>query len=119
MALTVHALQLEEHGGGQGVRDAGLLASAMARPENLAAYADPDACELVAANAFGMARNHPFADGNKRTALVACETFLLVNNHDLDAGDADLVAAFETLAAGQLTEADLAIWLRERTTEVE
>lgn len=113
VAEAAHAEQLAEHGGGEGVRDAGLLVSAMARPQNLAAYGNPDAAALAAAYAYGIARNHPFVDGNKRTAAVVSETFLMLNGHDLAASDAELVVAFVALAAGDLTEDELADWFRQ------
>jgi death-on-curing protein len=112
VARAAHAEQLAEHGGGEGVRDAGLLDSAMARPRNLAEYGEPDAAALAAAYAFGVARNHPFVDGNKRTAAVVSETFLVLNGHALDATDAELVVAIVALAAGELTEDELADWFR-------
>lgn len=114
VALAAHAEQLTEHGGGDGVRDAGMLDSAMARPRNLADYGAPDAAALAAAYAYGIARNHPFADGNKRTAAVVSETFLMLNGHTLSASDAELVVAFVALAAGELSEDELADWFRER-----
>ncbi|MEL6707044.1 MAG: type II toxin-antitoxin system death-on-curing family toxin [Pseudomonadota bacterium] len=114
VALAAHAEQLAEHGGGDGIRDAGMLESAMARPRNLADYAEPDAAELAAAYAFGIARNHPFVDGNKRTAAVVSETFLMLNGHSLTATDAELVVAFVALAAGEFSEHELADWFRER-----
>lgn len=114
VAQAAHSEQLAEHGGGDGVRDPNLLESAMARPMNVAAYGEPDAAELAAAYAFGIARNHPFVDGNKRTAAVVCETFLALNGWRLDASDAELVVTFLALAAGELTEEDLTDWLRER-----
>ena len=114
VALAAHAEQLAEHGGGDGIRDAGMLDSAMARPRNLADYGEPDAAALAAAYAYGIARNHPFIDGNKRTAAVVSETFLLLNGHGLDASDAELVVAFVALAAGELTEDELADWFRQR-----
>jgi death on curing protein len=114
VALAVHAEQIAEHGGSEGVRDAGLVESALARPQNLVAYTDPDAAELAAAYAFGIARNHPFVDGNKRTAAVISETFLMLNGYTLIASDAELVVAFLALAAGELSEAELAAWFRER-----
>ncbi len=117
LATAVHAEQLAEHGGGEGVRDPGLLESALARPLNLAAYGDPDAAELAAAYAYGIARNHPFVDGNKRTAAVISETFLMLNGHDLGASDAELVVAFLALAAGELTEEELADWFRMHLAE--
>ena len=112
---AVHEEQLAEHGGAAGVRDAGLLESALARPRNLAHYGQPDACELAASYAFGLARNHPFIDGNKRTAFVACELFLVLNGCSLTAPDADCVMVMLSLAAGELEEAEFAQWLRGRT----
>ena len=112
VALAAHAEQLAEHGGGDGIRDAGMLDSAMARPQNLAQYGDSDAAALAAAYAFGIARNHPFADGNKRTAAVVSETFLMLNGYALGATDAELVVAFVALAAGELGEDELADWFR-------
>jgi death on curing protein len=113
VAEAIHAEQLAEHGGGEGARDAGLLASAMARPHNLASYGDPDVAALAgAAYAYGIARNHPFVDGNKRTAAVISETFLMLNGHALTASDAELVVAILALAAGELSEEELADWFR-------
>lgn len=114
VALAVHAEQIAEHGGGEGVRDAGLVESALARPQNLVAYGEPDAAALAAAYAFGIARNHPFVDGNKRTAAVISETFLVLNGYALTASDAELVVAFLALAAGELNEVELAAWFRVR-----
>ena len=113
VASAANAEQLAEHGGAAGVRDPGALESAMSRPLNLALYGAPGIAELAAAYAFGIARNHPFVDGNKRTAAVVCETFLALNRYDLIASDAELVVAFIDLAAGQLSEAELTDWLRE------
>lgn len=112
VALAAHAEQLAEHSGGEGVRDAGALESAMMRPRNLAQYEQPDAAALAAAYAFGIARNHPFVDGNKRTAAVVGETFLALNGHRLAATDAELVVAILALAAGELSEDELADWFR-------
>jgi death-on-curing protein len=114
VALAAHAEQLAEHGGGEGVRDPGALESAMARPRNLTAYGSPDAADLAAAYAFGIARNHPFVDGNKRTAAVVSEAFLLLNGRELQAHDAELVVAFLALAAGELDEDEMADWFRQR-----
>lgn len=114
VAEAIHAEQLAEHGGAGGVRDAALLASALARPRNLAAYGDPDTAALAAAYAYGIARNHPFVDGNKRTAAVVSETFLVLNGWVLTATDAELVVAFLALAAGELSEDELADWFRQR-----
>ena len=112
--MAAHAEQLAEHGGGEGVRDRGALESAMARPRNLALYGQPDAAALAAAYAFGIARNHPFIDGNKRTAAVVSETFLQLNGHRLAATDAEVVVAFLALAAGELSEEETADWFRQR-----
>ncbi len=113
VAQAAHSEQLAEHGGIAGLRDAGLLESAMARPQQQAAYGAPDAAALAAAYAFGVARNHPFADGNKRTAAVVCETFLALNGYALTANDAELVVTILALAAGELSEEELADWLRD------
>jgi death on curing protein len=114
VAEAAHAEQLAEHGGGEGMRDRGALESAMARPLNLVAYGDPDAASLAAAYAYGIARNHPFIDGNKRIAAVLSETFLSLNGFVLDATDAELVVAFLALAAGEIGEEEMADWFRER-----
>lgn len=112
VAMAAHAEQLTAHGGGDGVRDAALLDSALARPQNLAAYGDPDVAALAAAYAYGIARNHPFVDGNKRTALVVSETFLILNGQVCTATDPEAVVAFLALAAGELSEDELAEWFR-------
>lgn len=113
VARAAHAEQLAEHGGAEGVRDDGLLESAFARPRNLADYGDPDAAALAAAYAYGIARNHPFVDGNKRTTAVVAETFLVLNGFGLAATDAELVVAILALAAGELTEDELTDWFRQ------
>ena len=113
VALAIHEAQLAEHGGLAGVRDEGLFLSAMARPQNLAAYGNrPDAADLATAYAFGLARNHPFLDGNKRTAFVVMELFLNLNGCALEADDAGCISVMESVAAGDLPEKDLAKWLR-------
>ncbi|HEX4693228.1 type II toxin-antitoxin system death-on-curing family toxin [Sphingomonas sp.] len=113
VALAAHAEQLAEHGGASGVRDPNMLESAMARPLNLVAYGDPDIADLAAAYAFGIARNHPFVDGNKRTAAVVSETFLVLNGFVLDCDDVELVTTFLGLAAGELTVEPLTGWFRD------
>jgi death on curing protein len=113
-ALTAHAEQIAEHGGGAGIRDMGLFESAMARPQQLEAYGEPDVAALAAAYAFGLARNHPFVDGNKRTANVVSLLFLLKNGWRVEASDADMTIAFIALAAGELSEDELADWFRQR-----
>jgi death on curing protein len=112
VAIAAHAEQLAEHGGGEGTRDGRLLESALARLQNLLAYGNPDVSALAAAYAYGIARNHPFIDGNKRTAAVVSETFLVMNGYGLNATDAELVVAFLALASGELSEEELADWFR-------
>ena len=114
VVLALHDEQLVEHGGVSGLRDAGLLQSALARPENLAAYGDPDPAALAAAYAFGIARNHPFADGNKRTAAVTALLFLALNDREFTITEPELVVLMLALAAGELTEDEVAAWLRDR-----
>ena len=115
--LAMHRRQLAEHGGGDGVRDIGLLGSALARPQNIAAYEpDADIARLAAAYAFGIAKDHPFVDGNKRTSLVACRTFLILNGYQLNAAPAEKYLTFLSLAEGTLSEDELAQWLRARIT---
>jgi death-on-curing protein len=109
---AVHDEQLLEHGGAPGTRDEGLLESALARPRHLESYGTPDAAELAAAYGHGIARNHPFIDGNKRTAFVAVELFLDLNGWSLTADDADCVLTMLKLAAGELSEAQFAAWVR-------
>ena len=113
---AIHHRQIAEHGGSTGLRDAGLLSSALARPQNLFAYGEPtpDLASLAAAYAYGTARNHPFIDGNKRTALVAARTFLILNGSDLDATQDDKFLTFLNLAEGAVSEDELAGWIRNR-----
>jgi len=109
---AVHAEQLAEHGGAAGVRDSGLFESAIARAENLAHYGEPDVAELAASYGFGLARNHPFIDGNKRTAFVAVELFLHLNGFELHADDLACVLTTLSVASGTLDEAGFADWIR-------
>lgn len=111
--LAMHARQLAEHGGGVGVRDEGLLLSALQRPQNKASYETPDVADLAAAYAYGIARNHPFVDGNKRTALVASRSFLLINGYQIGASKEDRLNTFLALASGDLSENQLEIWFRK------
>lgn len=113
--LAVHDEQLAEHGGAAGTRDMGLFESAVARPQPLAHYGQPDAAQLAATYAFGLARNHPFVDGNKRTAFVAAELFLALNGLKLMAEDAHCVVTMLAVAAGQMDESTFARWLREHS----
>ena len=114
--IAIHQRQISEHGGSEGLRDEGLLVSALARPQNVLAYAQPppDLAVLAAAYAYGIARNHPFVDGNKRTALVEARTFLLLNGVNLEANQDEKYLTFLQLAQGTLTEDQLADWIRKR-----
>lgn len=115
VALAAHREQLAEHGGADGVRDVNMLESAMARPLNLLAYGEPDIADLAASYAFEIARNHPFVDGNKRTAAVVSETFLALNGHVLTCDDVEVATTFIQLAAGELNVEQLTIWFRHWT----
>jgi death-on-curing protein len=116
-ALAAHAEQLTLHGGPEGVRDNGALESALARPLNLAVYGGPDPAALAAAYAFGLARNHPFVDGNKRTAAVVSVGFLFLNGYGFVASEAELAVQFQALAAGELSEDEMAHWFRRYIVE--
>jgi death-on-curing protein len=114
MLDAIHQAQLREHGGTPGVRDEGLLESALARPRHKFAYAKrADVATLAAAYAFGLAKNHGFVDGNKRVAFVAAYVFLGLNGYDLDAAEPDVATTMEGVAAGRMREAALATWFRE------
>ena len=113
VVLAIHDEQIAEHGGLAGVRDATLLDSALARPQNAFAYGEKDLCLLAALYAAGIVRNHPFADGNKRTAFVACELFLTVNGLLLEAGDDACSEQTVALAAGEIDAHAYALWLRD------
>ena len=110
--LLLHAESLAEHGGGQGLRDEGLLDSALTRPQNLAAYGNPDHAALAASYGLGLAKNHAFVDGNKRAALLATGLFLYLNGWRLTTSQADTTLAMLSLAAGELSEDAFAAWLR-------
>ena len=114
VALAIHRRQLAEHGGIDGIRDAGLLESALARPQNLWAHADskPDISALAASYSFEMIKNHPFLDGNKRTGYVVCRTFLVLNGQDIDATQEQKYEAFLSVASDEIDEAGLVDWLR-------
>lgn len=111
---AVHEYQLAEHGGLDDVRDGGLVKSALARPQNLAAYGGPDAADLAAAYAYGLAKSHGFSDGNRRSAWVAARLFLADNGYALRFDGADAVRMVEALAAETLEEAEVAAWFRAR-----
>jgi len=112
VALAIHDRQLAEHGGGQGVRDAGVLEASLDRPRNRWAYGEDDRCSLAAALAFGIARNHPFVDGNKRTAWVAARLFLALNEVAISYTPRDAIDTVLALAADELTEEELTDWFR-------
>ena len=113
-----HAVQIAEHGGDAGLRDHGLLESALARPRNLAAYGEPIAFDLAAAYAFGIAKNHPFVDGNKRAAFVACVTFLELNGWQFVATEEEAAITFLGLADGNLTEQAVSRWLEANSRKI-
>ncbi len=112
MVLALHDEHLAEHGGPTGIRDLGSLQSALSRAKNLVAYADPDIPALAAAYGFGIVRNHPFVDGNKRTAFVVTELFLALNGYELIAENAACVGTMLSLADGSLSEDAFVAWLR-------
>lgn len=111
VVLAIHDEQLAEHGGQPGVRDLGLLESALGRPRHQFAYGEPSITRLAASYAFGISRNHPFLDGNKRTSLVVAELFLELNGYELTASDAQCVTTFLHLAGGDLAEDQIAEWI--------
>ncbi|CAN5532063.1 type II toxin-antitoxin system death-on-curing family toxin [soil metagenome] len=116
---AMHKRQIAEHGGTNGLRDEGLLLSALARPENLEAYGENvDLAALAASYAFGIAKNHPFLDGNKRTALVVAVTFLNLNGYDFDASSEETYTMFLGLAEGSISEDDLAVWFRNQLRQL-
>lgn len=114
VVLAIHEAQIAEHGGKSGLRDMGLLESALHRPKNRAHYRHPDAADLAAAYIFGIASNHPFLDGNKRVALVVGEAFLLDNGFELLAEDEEILPIILGVASGAYAEASLAKWIRHR-----
>lgn len=113
--MAVHDEQLAEHGGISGVRDEGMFLSAMSRAQNLVSYGAPDVAELAAAYGVGLAKNHPFLDGNKRTAFVAVELFLVLNGYVLIAKDVDCIITMLAVASGEINEAEFAHWIRSNT----
>ncbi len=117
--LAVHDEQLAEHGGQAGVRDMALFESALARAQQVAAYGSPDAPKLAAAYGYGISRNHPFLDGNKRTAFVAVELFLMLNGWCLTASDVDCVVMMLEVAAGNVTEAEFAQWIGKHAMPID
>jgi len=113
--LAIHDRQLAEHGGAAGIRDIGLLESAIARPQQLHAYGDPDIFDLAAAYTFGIVQNHPFADGNKRTGFITGILFVELNGRRFTASEPDATQAVLDLAIGEMSEGEFAAWLRDNT----
>jgi death on curing protein len=118
VVLAIHDAQLAEHGGLPGVRDLALVQSALARPQNLASYGEPDIAELAASYAYGIANNHGFFDGNKRTAFVVAYLFLLDHGYDLTASDTEAVRIMLAVASGDVAESELVTWFRRYSAEV-
>ena len=115
VVIAMHGEQIAEHGGSPGIRDAGLLSSALARPQNRVAYGKPSVFNLAAAYAFGLIQNHPFVDGNKRAGFLAAYVFLDLNGWELVASEADAVAAVMALATGEMDEAGFSDWLKDNS----
>jgi death-on-curing protein len=114
VVLAIHDEQIAEHGGSEGIRDIGLLESALHRPRHLLDYDKPDLAGLAACYAYGIASNHAFVDGNKRTSLVVTRLFLMLNGATLDASEVDKVETWAALGAGRIGESELAAWIRLR-----
>jgi len=114
-ALAIHEMVLAQHGGLAGVRDEGLLASGLAKPQNLFIYGKPSPPEMAASHAAGIVLNHPFLDGNKRTGFMLAATFLELNGLGFTASEESVVRITLALAAGKLKEADYAVWLKENS----
>ena len=118
VVIAIHRRQLAEHGGSDGIRDQGLLESALYRPKNQHAYGDPSIFDLAAAYGFGIAKNHPFVDGNKRTSYVVARTFLKLNGYDLQATTLEKYQVWVQLADSQIDEANLAKWIEEKSAKI-
>ena len=115
VVVAMHSEQIAEHGGSPGIRDAGLLSSALARPQNKVAYSNSSVFDLAAAYAFGIISNHPFVDGNKRTGFLAVYVFLDLNGWDLMAAEAEVVAAVLAIAVREMDEAGFSNWLKDHS----
>ena len=115
VVIAMHGEQIAEHGGSPGIRDAGLLSSALARPQNQVAYGKPSVFNLAAAYAFGVIQNHPFVDGNKRAGFLAAYVFLDLNGWELVASEAEAVFAVMALATGEMDEAGFSDWLKDNS----
>jgi len=116
--LAIHEEQIAEHGGLSGIRDLGLLQSALGRAQNMISYGEPDMAALAAAYGYGISRNHPFLDGNKRTAFVAVELFLALNGYEFGADDASCVLTMLRVASGDITESGFSDWIRAYMVEL-
>ncbi|NEN91466.1 MAG: type II toxin-antitoxin system death-on-curing family toxin [Okeania sp. SIO3H1] len=118
IAKAIHADQIIQHGGSPGIRDENLLSASLARPRHLFTYSQPNLFELAAAYGYSLAKNHPFIDGNKRTAFAIMATFLLVNNYLLEVPEAEVVTMMEQLATGEENQESLGRWLTENSVEI-
>ena len=116
IVLAIHEDQLVQHGGSSKIRDRNLLGASLARPKHLFTYGDPSVFDLAAAYGYGLANNHPFVDGNKRTAFMVMYTFLGLNNYWLQVEEAEVVLRMEGLAMNTETQESIAIWLENNTT---
>lgn len=117
VVLAIHEQQIAEHGGSLGIRDLGMIESALGRPQNLLLYNDPDIFDLAAAYGYGLAQNHGFIDGNKRTAYVVTRLFLVLNGYDISASEIEKVITFEKVGKGEIDQTALASWLRSQSNE--
>ena len=117
VVLAIHEQQIAEHGGSLGIRDLGMIESALGRPQNRLLYNDPDIFDLAAAYGYGLAQNHGFIDGNKRTAYVVTRLFLVLNGYDISASEMEKVITFENVGKGEINQAALASWLRSHSNE--
>ena len=117
VVLAIHEQQIAEHGGSLGIRDLGMIESALGRPQNRLLYNDPDIFDLAAAYGYGLAQNHGFIDGNKRTAYVVTRLFLVLNGYDINASEIEKVITFENVGKGEIDQAALASWLRSHSNE--
>lgn len=118
VVIAIHRRQLAEHGGSDGIRDKGLLESAMYRPKNLLAYGNPTIFDLAAAYGYGITKNHPFIDGNKRTSYVVMRTFLKLNGYDIQASESEKYQIWIGVANNQISEAELAIWIEKKSRKI-
>ncbi|MER9867872.1 type II toxin-antitoxin system death-on-curing family toxin [Mesorhizobium sp. M0136] len=116
---ALHAEQLRLHGGAAGIRDEGMLESALYRPQQREIYGEPDLCELASADLFGIAKTHPFVDGNKRTAFAAADLFLYFNGLSIEAEQADIIQLVMMVAAGEIDEAGAAAFFRDHVVKLE